>query len=180
MTPDLQPRLSGKHIRIRPLFASDWLELSHAASDPKIWDAHPEPDRWKDAVFRKFFDGALQSGSALVFVDVSSEALIGSSRYHDYQPARGEIEIGWTFLTRPYWGGGANREIKRLMLTHAFTFADTVLFWIGEQNIRSRKAMEKIGGVARPALQPRGTMGPHVIYEITKDNFASNPYWRNE
>lgn len=179
MGPDLQPTLTGKTIRIRPLFASDWLELSAAAADPKIWEGHPQPTRYQEKVFRAFFDSGIASGGALAFMDRARNALIGSSRYLDYQPERGEIDIGSTFLTRAYWGTGANREIKRLMLAHAFTFADTVLFRIGEKNARSRRAMEKIGGVARPEPQHYPHYGPHLVYEITKANFTGNAYWRD-
>lgn len=178
MAPDLQPTLNGKTIRIRRLWASDWPDLFAAASDPKIWEIHPQPDRYKETVFRDFFETGLSAG-ALAFVVQGSDAVVGSSRYHAFDPQAREIEIGWTFLIPRLWGGGANREIKFLMLSHAFTFADTVLFCIGEKNLRSCRAMEKIGGVGRPQLQNRPPMGPHVIYEITKTGFASNPYWRD-
>ena len=85
--------------------------------------------------------------------------LIGSSRYYGYEPESGEIEIGWTFLARSHWGGAANREVKGLMLDHAFTFADTVVFWVGEQNWRSQGAMTKIGGIKREGLFTRELSG---------------------
>jgi RimJ/RimL family protein N-acetyltransferase len=180
MPPDLQPTLTGKKILIRPLRETDWPELFAAASDPKIWEVHPAPHRYQEKVFRDFFDGAMRSGSAFAFVERDSGAVVGSSRYHGFKPESGEIEIGWTFLVRRLWGGGVNREIKRLMLAHAFTFVDTVVFFVGETNWRSRRAMEKIGGVPRPQMESRPPMGPHVIYEITKAGFAANPFWQGE
>ncbi len=57
------------------------------------------------------------------------------------------MEIGWTFLARKYWGGLYNRELKDLMLAHAFRFVETVVFYVGENNIRSQKATEKIGAI---------------------------------
>jgi RimJ/RimL family protein N-acetyltransferase len=75
---------------------------------------------------------------AFVFVDRATNRLIGSSRYYGFEPGLSEIEIGWTFLSRSHWGGRANREVKRLMLDHAFTFVDTVVFWVGDQNWRPR------------------------------------------
>jgi RimJ/RimL family protein N-acetyltransferase len=89
-----------------------------------------------------------------VFVDRASDRLIGSSRYYGYEPDRSEIEIGWTFIVRSHWGA-ANREVKRLMLDHAFTFVDTVIFWVGEQNWHSQGAMTEIGGVKRKQLLTR-------------------------
>ena len=168
--PDFQPTLVGPTVTIRPIAADDWTELFAAGSDPKIWEVHPVPDRYTEPEFQKFFDGALKSKMAFVFVDRDSGALVGSSRYYGYEPAFGEIEIGWTFLVRNRWGGPTNREVKRLMLDHAFTFVDTVIFWVGEQNRRSPSAMTKIGGVKREGLFIRELSGatPHFIFEIGK------------
>jgi RimJ/RimL family protein N-acetyltransferase len=145
--------------------------MSAAASDPAIWAVHPVRDRYKADVFREFFDGALASKSAFAFLDNASGAIVGSSRYHGYDPGLSEIEIGWTFLTRAYWGGSYNAEVKRLMLDHAFAFVDTVVFWVGETNWRSQRTMETIGGVRRDGLFPRllgGVAHPHVVFEIRK------------
>ena len=142
-----------------------------AAADPEIWRLHPAPDRYKEDVFRAYFDGAIACGSAFAFVDRRSGDVIGSSRYHGLDPVSSEIEIGWTFLARNYWGGSYNAEIKWLMLEHAFQFVDTVVFWVGETNLRSRKAMEKMGGVLRDGFYTRDISGndPNVIYEIRKE-----------
>ena len=172
--PDFQPTLVGPTIIIRPIAADDWTELFAAASDPKIWEVHPVPDRYTEPEFRRFFDGALKSKMAFVFVDRESGALIGSSRYYGHEPAFGEIEIGWTFLVVKHWGGATNREVKRLMLDHAFTFVDTVIFWVGDTNWRSQGAMTKIGGVRRAGLFTRELTGadkPYLIFEITKSAY---------
>ena len=171
--PDFQPTLVGPAITIRPVAADDWPELFAAGSDPEIWKVHPVPDRYTETGFRKFFDGAVNSKMGFVFVDRASGALIGSSRYYGYQPELGEIEIGWTFMVRSHWGGASNREVKRLMLDHAFGFVDTVIFWVGEKNWRSQGAMTKIGGVKRDGLLTRELSGatPYFIFEITKSGY---------
>ncbi|WP_291699943.1 GNAT family N-acetyltransferase [Bradyrhizobium sp.] len=172
--PDLQPTLIGPTVTIRPIAANDWTELFAAGSDPAIWELHPARDRYTEPEFRKFFDGALRSKMAFVVADRESGALIGSSRYHGYEPAFGEIEVGWTFLVRKHWGGATNRELKRLMLDHAFAFASTVVFWVGEQNFRSQRAMEKIGGLRRAGVFTRELTGadkPYFIYEITRSAY---------
>lgn len=168
--PDFQPTLTGDTVIVRPLQPSDWSEMFRVASDPLIWELHPAKDRDTELVFRKFFDDAIASQMAFAFVDRLSGAIIGSSRYYGHDEKLSELEIGWTFLARPYWGGQTNREIKRLMLDHAFTFVDAVVFWVGETNWRSRRAMEKIGGVLRPGLHTRASSGdrPHVIFEIRR------------
>jgi RimJ/RimL family protein N-acetyltransferase len=171
--PDFQPTLFGPTMIIRPIAAGDWTEMFAAASDPDIWKVHPSPDRYTEPAFRKFFKGAVDSGMAFAFVDQSTGRMIGSSRFHGHDPALSEIEIGWTFLARSHWGGRANREAKRLMLDHAFTFVDTVIFWVGEENWRSQGAMTKIGGVKRAGLFTRESSGamPYFIFEIAKRKY---------
>jgi len=170
---DFQPTLTGPSVIVRPISDDDWSELFAAGSDPEIWKVHPIPDRYTEPAFRKYFDSAVASKMAFVFVDRSTARLIGSSRYYGYEPERSEIEIGWTFVVRSHWGGPTNREVKRLMLDHAFTFVDTVVFWVGEKNWRSQGAMTKIGGVKREGLFTRELSGttPYLIFEITKSRY---------
>ncbi|MEQ8314625.1 MAG: GNAT family N-acetyltransferase [Gammaproteobacteria bacterium] len=173
-SPNLQPTLEGPRLTIRPIQHSDWEGLYAAASDPLVWEQHPAKDRYKENEFRLFFDDAIRCGSALTFVHRESGKLIGSSRYNEYDADRSEIEIGWTFLGRDYWGGSYNREIKKLMLEHAYTFVDTVLFWVGDDNMRSQKAVEKIGGVKRDGMFSRkhGDVDfPYVVFELKKTNY---------
>jgi RimJ/RimL family protein N-acetyltransferase len=156
---------------LRPSVAEDWDALFAVASDPLIWEVHPAHDRWKEAVFRAYFDGGIACGGALTIIDKASGAVIGSSRFDKWKPELDEIEIGWTYIARAYWGGVYNREIKRLMLDHIHRFVETVVFTVGEDNVRSRGAMAKIGGVLRPGTEGRlmaGEMKPHVIFEIRR------------
>ena len=143
---DAQPVLEGELLALRPLVPADWEALFAAASDPLIWEQHPVSDRWREPVFREFFEEALESGGALVAIDRADGAVIGSSRFHGFDAGRGEVEIGWTFLARSRWGGAYNGEMKRLMVDHAFRFASNVVFLIGPDNRRSQRAVEKIGG----------------------------------
>src|SRR5881398_1774803 len=147
MSFDLQPHLTGELIELRPLRPEDWDDLFAVASDPLIWEQHPESDRYKEDVFKVFFREALESRGALVVIDKNTQQIIGSTRFYGYDPEKSEIEIGWTFLARRYWGGSYNAEIKRLLLDHAFKFVKNVVFFVGENNIRSRKATEKIGAI---------------------------------
>ena len=145
MSFDLQPNLKGDLIELRPLTLEDWNDLFAVASDPLIWEQHPESNRYKEDVFRIFFSEALESGGAFAIIDKQNRQIIGSTRFYGYDPEKSEIEIGWTFLARKYWGGRYNRELKQLMLDHAFKFVENVIFYVGENNIRSQKATEKIG-----------------------------------
>lgn len=147
ITLDLQPTLTGDLLELRPLRRDDFEALYAVARDPLIWEQHPANDRWKREVFEQFFEDAMASGGALAVFDRATGAMIGSSRYNAYDPIAREVEIGWTFLARPYWGGIYNGEMKRLMLAHAFQAVDTVIFIVGLTNWRSQRAVEKIGGI---------------------------------
>ena len=168
---DPQPCLVGELIEVRPLAAEDWESLFEVASDPLIWEQHPARDRYQEKIFREFFQEALKTGSAFVVVDRKTGKIIGSSRYFGFDPQKSSVEIGWTFLARAFWGGEYNRELKRLMLDHAFKFVDRVVFLIGVTNFRSQKALEKIGGVKigrRDKPDLRGNIVENFVYEIER------------
>jgi len=171
MAFELQPHLHGKLLDLRPLRVEDFSVLYAVASDPLIWQQHPDHDRHQEPVFREFFRQARESGGALVAVDRASGEVIGSSRYHGYDAVAGEIEIGWSFLARAYWGGRYNGEMKRLMLDHAFRWVQRVLFIVGRENRRSRRAVEKIGAVAiGNKTDARGR--ECIVYGLTQESFA--------
>jgi N-acetyltransferase len=168
---DLQPTLRGKIVTVRPLRADDFDVLYTVASDPLIWEQHPQPDRYKEEVFREYFRGAIESGGAFLVLDAKTGNAIGSTRFYEYHPAESEIEIGWTFLARSRWGGAYNGEMKQLLLRHALQFVDTVVFRVGMQNLRSQHAMEKIGGI-RAGTRPDVRGNDNVLFKITAASFA--------
>ena len=168
---ELQPVLIGDVIELRPLRQDDFTALYKVASDPLIWEQHPEPDRCTEPVFRVFFREAIESGGAFAALDRSDGRIIGSSRFARYDEANREIEIGWTFLARSHWGGTYNRDMKQLMLAHAFRFVDRVVFRVGPLNRRSQRALEKLGALSL-GLQPHPVSGHSMVYEITRDTFS--------
>jgi RimJ/RimL family protein N-acetyltransferase len=174
-----QPVLEGERLLLRPLRQDDWDALYAVASDPLIWEVHPAGNRCQEDVFRAYFADGLAKGGALAVIDKQTGQIIGSSRMQGHDPANGgSVEIGWTFLARSHWGGEFNREMKRLMLGHALGFVERVMFRVGETNVRSRRAMEKIGGrlcEAREYVQMDGREVAHVVYEITRACFANGP-----
>jgi len=166
MSFDLQPILRGELLGLKPLRPDDFHDLYAVASDPLIWEQHPSKDRYREEVFKEFFREALESGGALIAIDSKDGRVIGSSRFHGYDKEKSEIEIGWTFLARSHWGGAYNREMKQLMLRHAFQFVNRVIFLVGAQNLRSQKAMEKIGGVRMGSRRDTGGRDSFV-FQIT-------------
>jgi RimJ/RimL family protein N-acetyltransferase len=176
MSFELQPHISNKLIRLEPLEPDDFDALYAVASDPLIWEQHPNRDRYKREVFENFFKGALESGGALCVLDNTTGELIGSSRYYALDEVQRVVSVGYTFIARSTWGRQYNRALKSLMLDHAFRFVDRVTFEVGVNNMRSRKAMEKLGGVyvgeksvayyGEPSKQ-------NVIYKIDKADWPA-------
>ena len=145
---NLQPTdLKNNLVWLEPLKQGHFEELYLVASDPLIWEQHPNPDRYKLDAFTNYFKGAMESGGAFIIRDASSGIALGSSRYCAYDAAMKEVQIGYTFFARSCWGKSINKEVKTLMLNHAFNYLDKVAFYVGANNIRSQKAMERICGI---------------------------------
>jgi RimJ/RimL family protein N-acetyltransferase len=164
--------LCGELVHLRPLVEDDWTALFAVASDPLIWEQHPRQDRCTEPVFREFFRQGLESGGAFSVLDAATGEVIGSTRFRHY-PDAAEIEIGWSFLARSRWGGRYNAEMKRLMLRYAFQFVDRVVFCVGERNIRSQKAVEKLGAVRAGHGHDDGSGRPSVRFELTREQFEA-------
>ena len=164
---DCQPTLTGTLVELRPLRPEDQDALYAVATDPWVWAQHPASDRHEAARFREFFAEALASGGALLATEAGTGRVIGSSRFHGYDQERSEVEIGWTFLARSHWGGRYNGELKELMLRHAFRFVSVVVFFVSPENVRSQRAMEKVGGVLEPERDAQG----RLVYRITASAF---------
>lgn len=144
MKLNIQPNLESETIVLRPLQENDFDALFGVASDPKIWEQHPNTDRWKEEVFRTFFEGAMQSHGAFKILHKSSREIIGSTRYYDYNEQERSIFIGYTFYATAYWGKGINHAVKTMMLDYIFQYVDNVYFHIGANNIRSQIAITRL------------------------------------
>ena len=171
---DFKPLLLDEHVSIRPLVPDDFEELYAVAKDPLIWEQHPNPDRYKKNVFELYFKGAIESNGAFMIYDTLTNHPIGSSRYYDFSIEKNLICIGYTFLARDHWGSTHNHALKKIMLNHAFKYVDSVIFHIGANNIRSQKAMEKLGGIKTNEIEVAYYSEPSKLnfeYEITQERW---------
>ena len=148
MTLNWQPQhLQNELIALFPLQEEDFEELYTVASDPLVWEQHPNKWRYQREVFQNFFEGALLSQGAFLIRDTDSNEIVGSSRFYDYNENEKSVLIGYTFIGRKFWGKGYNKALKKMMLEYAIQFVDKIYFHIGAVNIRSQKAIIKIGAV---------------------------------
>jgi RimJ/RimL family protein N-acetyltransferase len=175
---DLQPPLENERVVLYPLVPTDFEILFQVASDQKVWEQHPNKDRWKEEEFWKFFEGALVSKSAYKIVEKSTGAIIGSTRFYDYDEADDSLCIGYTFYGTNYWGTGVNRSVKFIMLNYAFRYVAKVYFHVGACNTRSQIAVSRLGArkVAEKELPYYGELPMlNYIYELHKEEFYEAP-----
>lgn len=171
---NLQPTLENKYVSIRPLKPEDFEILYAAANDPLLWEQHPNKDRYKREVFMNFFKGAIESNGAFLVFNKATGKVIGSSRFYEFDPGKSCVAIGYTFIVRDHWGSTYNHALKSLMLNHAFNFVDRVVFHIGAVNIRSQKAIEKLGAVKIDEVQMEyygEPAKPNFIYLMEKERW---------
>jgi len=171
MNFSIQPILENENFKLIPLKESDFERLFEVASDPKVWEQHPNKDRYKREVFENFFKGAIESKGAFLIVDKQSQEVLGSTRFYDFNEEKNSILIGYTFYGTKSWGKNVNPQVKKLMLDYIFEFVETVIFHVGKSNVRSQKAMEKLGAtkVGEEEIAYYGELPKiNVIYEIRK------------
>lgn len=167
----LQPTLANEFVQIIPLKEADFDELFAIASDKLLWEQHPEKDRYKKEVFLKFFQEAIQSGTAFKVIDVKTGNTIGSTRYYEYNEKEKSVAIGYTFIGRKYWATPYNRALKNLMINYAFQFVESIIFHVGDTNFRSQKAVEKLGALHTETFLDEENGRTHVTYTLTKENW---------
>ncbi|SHJ97260.1 GNAT family N-acetyltransferase [Epilithonimonas mollis] len=171
---NLQPTLENDSVMLVPLQHNDFEQLFAVASDPLVWEQHPNKDRYKRGVFQTFFQGAMESKGAFRIIEKKTGETAGSTRFYDYNSGTGSVFIGYTFYARKFWGSKLNPQVKKLMLDYIFLFVDTVYFHVGKNNIRSQRAMEKLGAKRVNELNVAYFGEPqklNVVFEITKQNY---------
>ena len=163
---NLQPILGNQYITLQPITSNDFDALYLVASDPLIWEQHPDKLRYQKDVFQQYFDSAIESKGAFLIIDTATKDIIGSSRYYKLDETNKQVAIGYTFIAKKYWGTNYNHQLKKIMIDYAFEFVNSVKFYVGENNIRSQKAIQKIGA------SYFGKQDKSLVYIINKQDWA--------
>lgn len=177
MNFSIQPILENDYVKLIPLQENDFEQLFSVASDPLVWEQHPNKDRYKRDVFERFFEGAIESGGAFKIIEKNTGEIAGSTRFYNYNAADNSIFIGYTFYARKFWGSKMNPQVKKLMLDYIFQFVDKVNFHVGKDNLRSQKAMEKLGAKKVDEVTVAYYGEPdrlNVVFEILKTDYNIN------
>ena len=171
---NIQPTLENDAVILYPLQENDFDVLYAVASDPKIWEQHPNKDRWKKDVFYTFFDGAMKSKGAFKIVDKTTGNVIGGTRFYDYNENENSIFIGYTFYATSCWGKGINHLVKITMLDYIFQFVSKVYFHVGANNVRSQIAIVRLGAEKIGELQVTHlgeALRLNFVYQISKQKW---------
>jgi RimJ/RimL family protein N-acetyltransferase len=171
---NIQPILENENFKLIPLQENDFEKLYRVASDPKVWEQHPNKDRYKREVFKNFFKGAMKSKGAFLILDKISNEVLGATRFYDFNEKENNILIGYTFYGTNSWGKNVNPQVKRLMLDYIFQFVESVIFHVGKDNIRSKRAIKRLGAIqiGEEEIAYFGELSKtNVIFEIKKENW---------
>jgi N-acetyltransferase len=155
--------LEGKHVRLEPLSPAHHAALAEVGLDEELWRWIPAPVRTPEEM-RAYIETALReqaAGTALPFstVERATGRPIGSTRFANIDRANRRVEIGWTWIARPWQRTAVNTEAKYLMLRHAFETLGCIRVELKTDSLnqRSRHAILRIGA------QEEGTFRNHMI-----------------
>jgi len=152
--------LAGRYARLEPLEAQHAGGLFTVGRDASIWEwLALDPFVSVDDATR-YIEEALASASSraeipFAVIDVASGAVAGTTRYLEIRPSDRALEIGWTWYGVAYQRTALNTEAKLLLLTHAFDIwgAHRLQFKTDARNVRSRRAIERLGAKAEGILR---------------------------
>lgn len=174
--------LEGRHARLVPMTPEHLPALWRAGGDPELWrwtvsQVHGEDD------MRRYVEEALAAraqGTALPFVttDAASGEVVGSTRFGNADAHHRRVEIGWTWIARPWQRTAVNTEAKYLMLRHAFEALGCIRVELKTDalNERSRRAIQRIGGreegiLRKHMLTDHGRVRDTVYFSIVDDEW---------
>ncbi len=163
--------LSNDLIKLIPLEKSDFEWLYAAASDPAIWEQHPDRNRYTPVGFTVYFQKLLANDIPYLILDVKTEQVIGATSYYQLNEEQKSVAIGFTFLKKEYWGGKYNSSLKKLMIDYAFESLDSIYFHVRDQNLRSQKAIEKLGATFNKTYLAEDNLSTQLEYILVKDRF---------
>lgn len=175
--------LEGKYVRLVPLGNEHIDELISMSTEERIWEFLSKPGYDADVLRTELKSAMLKRMNGeeypFVIIDKLNNKIIGSTRYMDMYPEHRKLEIGWTWYDPAYWGNGYNLECKLLLLTHAFEVQKCVRVSLKtwDKNIRSRKAIQKIGaqfeGILRnERIRYDGTIRNTAVFSIIAEEWT--------
>jgi len=180
-------KLRGTYVYLEHLHPDHVARLKVLAKDSRLWEYTKTllVNETFDDQFDKYIGAALDTGntggqSSFVIFSTDTDEIIGSTRFYRMEPAHKRLSIGYTWYVPQVWGQPHNKECKLLLLQYAFETLgyQRVEFEVAHQNLRSQKAVEKLGAVKEAVLRKHGlhadgTLRDTVVYSIVDDEWPS-------
>ena len=177
--------LQGKHVSLDFLLPEHIEEIRILAKDDRIWEFtktllidEKYDQRFDEYISLALDNKALEGQVAFVIRNLKDRSIIGMSRYYGIDEKNKRLNIGYTWYIPSVWGGVYNKECKLLLLGYAFEklSLNRVGFEVAHQNVRSQKAVAKIGGVKegvlrKYALRPDGISRDTFVFSIINDEW---------
>ena len=172
--------LTGEHVILEPAADRHLPDLLAAAADPDVWTWMP----WRRPTDADELAALLEGERAIAYpfaqLDATSGRAVGITTYRDVDERNRTLEIGGTWIGRPWWRTAINTEAKLLFLGHAFETlgANRVAIKTDIRNERSQAAIERLGavreGVVRHQyIRPDGTLRDTVLYSVVPEEWPA-------
>ncbi len=174
--------LAGRHVRLEPLAERHLEGIWEVGRDPELWRftvtqlrERADVDRWFEEAER-----GRAAGTSLAFATVLADGgrVVGSTRFGNASVADRRVEIGWTFVGRPWQRSAVNTEAKYLMLRHAFEAVGCVRVELktGHRNLASRAAILRLGAKEEGTLRRHtrmhdGSWRDTVFFSVLDDEW---------
>ena len=174
--------LKGQTVDLISLSEQHFPVLESLASVKRIWEFYTfdgsDPNSFSKAINSTLVEREKGNQFPFIILHKSENKIIGSTSFLDIQPHHKKLEIGFTWIHPDYWGTAINLECKLLLLTYCFENLHTqrVQLKTDENNIRSRKAIEKIGGqfegiLRNDMLRSNNTKRNSAYYSIIEEEW---------
>lgn len=159
MPIDFRPTLENEFVILSPLTLENYGKLLDVASQEKLVQYSPSdietPHALRNYVISAMEQSERKNSITFIVFDKVKQLFAGSTRYMNINWKNKVLEIGSTWIGREFQGSGLNTHMKYLMINHAFDIMEfeKIEFRIDERNMRSRKAVEKLGAVLEGTLR---------------------------
>jgi len=173
-------RLQGEHVTLEPVERRHFADLLAAAQDELVWAWLPWPRPRTEDDVAAMIDGERAIALPFAQVEAPSGRAVGITTYRDIDERNRTLEIGGTWIGRPWWRGAINTEAKLLFLGHAFETlgANRVAIKTDIRNERSQAAIARIGAVREGVLRHQyirrdGSLRDTVTYSIVPEEWPA-------
>lgn len=165
--------LENEKVYLKFLARDDFEKLYSVASEAKIWEQHPDSNRYTLEGFTTYFHKLSNTDCPFLIIDKNSDKVIGATSFYEFDEEQKSVAIGYTFLKTSHWGGFYNQSVKQLMMDYAFKSVDKIIFHVRDKNFRSQSALTKIGAKLEKSYPSGYDNSMQLVFAIYKSEHNS-------